>query len=83
MLRNLRWGRPFRVFRDYPQIIQSITAPTLIIQGRHDPYIPANQVERMHRMIAGSKLVYIEDGSHFLPIDTPEVVAKEVQDFIG
>lgn len=82
LLRNLRWGRPFHVFSGYPQIIQAITAPTLIIQGRHDPYIPANQVERMHEMIANSKLVFIEDGSHFLPIDTPEAVAQEIHRFM-
>jgi pimeloyl-ACP methyl ester carboxylesterase len=29
-------------------------------------------------MIAGSKLVTIEEGSHFLSIDTPEVVAQEI-----
>ncbi len=83
LLRNLRWGRPFQVFREYPQIIQTIAVPTLIIQGRHDPYIPHNQVERMHQMIADSKLVYIEDGSHFLPIDTPEAISQEIRNFIG
>ncbi len=82
LLRNLRWGRPFHVFRDYPQIIQSIAVPTLIIQGRYDPYIPAEQVERMREMVADSKLVTIENGSHFLPIDTPEAVAKEIYRFI-
>ena len=82
LLRNLRWGRPFHVFRDYAQIIQSIPVPTLIIQGRHDPYIPHNQVERMHKAIANSRLIYIEDGSHFLPIDTPEKMAQEIRHFL-
>lgn len=82
LLRNLRWGRPGFVFQDYPRIIQSIAVPTLIIQGRQDPYIPASQAERMREMIAGAKLVYIEDGSHFLPIDTPEAVAQEINAFI-
>jgi pimeloyl-ACP methyl ester carboxylesterase len=82
LLRNLRWGRPFHVFRNYPQIIQSITAPTLLIQGGQDPYIPHNQVERMHQAIANSRMVYIEDGSHFLPIDTPEAVARNIHEFM-
>ena len=83
LLRILRWGRPHLVFRDYPQIIQSISVPTLVIQGRHDPYIPPSQVIRLRDTIADAKLVFVEDGGHFLPIDTPATIACEVNDFIG
>jgi len=83
LLRNLRWGRPHLVFKNYPQIIKSIAIPTLVIQGRRDPYIPDKQVLRLKQDIKQSRLVFIEDGGHFLPIDTPEQVAREINEFIG
>lgn len=83
LLRILRWGRPHIVFKEYPQIIQSIAVPTLIIQGRQDPYIPMSQASRMQQMVADSRLVIIEEGSHFLPIDTPKRVAEIMNEFIG
>lgn len=82
LLRILRWGRPHIVFKDYPQIIQSISIPTLIIQGKQDPYIPLFQVTRMHDAVANSTLHIIENGSHFLPLDTPETVAQQINSFI-
>jgi len=83
LLRILRWGRPASVFRSYPQIIESINVPTLLIQGAHDPYIPMSQVQRMHEAIPDSQLQIIEDGSHFLPIDTPEQVAEAINRFLA
>lgn len=82
LLRILRWGRPHSVFKHYTQIIQSIAVPTLIIQGRHDPYIPDSQVTRLRNNIVISKLIFVEDGSHFLPIDTPRTIAREINTFI-
>ena len=39
MWQNLSWGTPSEMFADYPEIMKDIAVPTLIIQGRHDPYI--------------------------------------------
>ena len=83
LLRVLRWGRPFSMFTDYPAIIDSIRAPTLVIQGRQDPYIPEDQVTRLRDTIPGCKLVFIENGAHFLPLDTPQEVAQEINDFLS
>jgi pimeloyl-ACP methyl ester carboxylesterase len=82
LLRVLRWGRPQVVFKEYPRIIKSIQVPTLILHGRHDPYIPLAHALRLNQDIPGSKLVIIEDGAHFLPIDTPQQVAQEINGFI-
>lgn len=82
LLRNVRWGRPSLFFRDYPDIIKSIRVPTLIIQGKQDPYIPHAQVLRLHHNIPNSRLRFIENGGHFLPLDTPRQVAQAVNQFI-
>lgn len=83
LLRDLRWGRPQTMFAHYPEIIRAIAAPTLVIQGRRDPYIPAAQAERLQADIAACQLMFIEDGAHFLPLDTPQQVAAHINRFIS
>jgi len=83
LLRNLRWGTPELTFARYPEFIQTIRVPTRVLQGAHDPYIPRAHAERLARDIPGARLVLIEDGSHFLPMDTPRRVAEELNRFIG
>ena len=82
LLRVLRWGRPRSMFADYPAIIKSIKIPVLILQGFRDPYIPKSQVYRLKEDLADARLVFIRNGSHFLPMDTPAEVAREINDFI-
>jgi pimeloyl-ACP methyl ester carboxylesterase len=79
LLRNLRWGRPATMFADYPAIIKNITIPTLVIQGRQDPYIPYDHAVRLANDIPYAQLTSIEDGAHFLPMDTPKAVADAIQ----
>jgi pimeloyl-ACP methyl ester carboxylesterase len=83
LLRNLRWGTPRVTYARYPEYIQAIRVPTLVLQGARDPYIPRSQAERLARDIPGARLVLIEDGSHFLPMDTPERVAEELNRFMS
>jgi len=83
LLRNLRWGRPSEFFADYPHIMQVISTPTLIIHGQQDPYIPIAHAQRLQKDIANAKLVIIEDGAHFLPIDTPKQVAQAINNFMN
>lgn len=83
LLRNLRWGRPAEFFADYPRIMQEISTPTLIIQGLQDPYIPVAHAQCLQKDITNAQLVLIEDGAHFLPIDTPEQVAEAIMGFVG
>lgn len=82
LMRNLRWGRPHTVFADYPAILRRVTCPTLVIQGRRDPYIPYDHAVRLTRDVADARLVTVEDGAHFLPIDTPQAVAAALNDFL-
>jgi pimeloyl-ACP methyl ester carboxylesterase len=83
LLRVLRWGRPFNVFKTYPAIIASIRVPTLVLQGRRDPYITEDQVTRLRDTIPACKLVFIENGAHFLPMDTPVEIGREISQFVS
>lgn len=82
LLRNLRWGRPHEFFAQYPQLLKQVTIPTLVIYGLRDPYIPVGQVEQLERDLKDVRRVDIVEGSHFLPIDTPEAVARALTSFL-
>ena len=48
-----------------------ITAPTLILAGRHDWICPPEFSEEIHRLIPGSDLRIFEDSSHSIRVDEP------------
>jgi proline iminopeptidase len=59
-----------------------IKVPVLIICGRHDE-LPPELVEEMHKAIAGSKMVVLENSAHFGPIEEPEAFIQAVRGFLG
>lgn len=79
---NLWWGRPDEAFARYPALMERLEAPTLLLHGERDPWIPVEHVHRMHADIPNSELILIPDGGHFLPLDTPAAVARAVLSFI-
>lgn len=48
-----------------------ITAPTLVMLGDRDEYIPAGEAFAMYRMIPGSELAVIPNGLHDAPLHAP------------
>ena len=80
---SLSWGTPEEMFADYPDIMKRITVPTLVIHGQEDPFIPIEHAHRMDEDIPDSTLVLIDNGAHFLPIDTPAEVAAAISAFVA
>ena len=60
-----------------------IAAPTLCLWGVHDPWQTIRDGERLAREIPGARLVRVENASHWIPHDTPEIFAREVGRFLG
>ena len=59
-----------------------ITAPTLILSGKHD-WICAREFSReIAGLIQGSRLVEIETSSHSVRVDAPDVMVRELTAFI-
>ena len=58
-----------------------ITAPTLVLWGRHDPWQPVADGERLAREIPGAQLELVE-ASHWIPHDAPEEFAAAVLAFL-
>jgi len=63
-------------------ILPQITAPTLILAGRHDSFTPMALSEQMHQLIAGSELHVVEAGTHTTPIERPAEVTHAITDFL-
>lgn len=68
---------------DARDLLPSIDVPTLIVTGDHDLFTPVFTARKMNRKIAGSRLVILEGGSHYTPIEFPNVIADELLRFLG
>jgi haloalkane dehalogenase len=60
-----------------------ITAPTLCLWGVHDPWQTIRDGERLAIEIPDARLVRVENASHWIPHDTPEVFASEIVRFLS
>ena len=56
--------------------------PLLLLYSRRDPLVPPKNGDRLHELIAGSSLAWLDDTSHFAHVDTPEAVVREVMPFL-
>ena len=58
--------------------LEAIRAPTVVMHGTHDPFVPAAVARRLHAAIPGATLDLVAHGRHFLPLDAPDHVAAAV-----
>jgi pimeloyl-ACP methyl ester carboxylesterase len=60
----------------------SIPAPTAIIHGAHDPFLPVSIARRLQQSIQGATLELLPSGRHFLPEESPERLAEVIATLI-
>ena len=60
-----------------------IGSPTLCLWGVHDPWQTIRDGERLSREIPNARLVRVENASHWIPHDTPEIFVEEVRNFVA
>lgn len=61
--------------------LKNITAPTLIVAGRHDWICAPEFSEEIHRLIPGSDLRIFEESSHSVRADEPERLIDAIAGF--
>jgi pimeloyl-ACP methyl ester carboxylesterase len=61
--------------------LPEIGVPTLLVGGRYDECTPGH-LEEIHRRIAGSQLVIIEDASHLCFAEKPEEFNQVISVFL-
>lgn len=59
---------------DQQDTLRSVRVPTLILCGREDALCPVERHELMHDLIAGSRLVVVDEAGHMPTLEQPEAV---------
>ncbi len=68
---------------DYTADLETITCPTLILQGLEDAVTPPGGSVIMSRRIQGSRLVMLENCGHWIPTERPDEFHTEVESFLA
>ena len=63
---------------DCEDVLPTIDIPVTIIAGDRDLMTPPATSEHMHRAIAGSRLVVIKGGTHYTPVEYPQIITDEL-----
>lgn len=68
---------------DYTADLETVTCPTLILQGLEDALTPPGGSVIMSRRIRGSRLVMLENCGHAIPAELPDEFHAEVGAFLA
>jgi pimeloyl-ACP methyl ester carboxylesterase len=63
---------------DAEEVLASIKVPISIVTGDRDLMTPPSTAEHMHRTIPGSRMVVIEGGTHYTPVEYPAILVEEL-----
>jgi pimeloyl-ACP methyl ester carboxylesterase len=63
---------------DASEVLPKIAVPLTIVTGDRDLMTPPATAEHIHRAVRGSRLVVIEGGSHYTPVEYPKVLVDEL-----
>ena len=63
--------------------LEELHLPTLIVNGREDPYVPVAQAEKLHGGIAGSQLTVVDGAGHFVPWEQPTAFQNTLATFLS
>ena len=67
---------------DQTALLSQISCPALILVGQEDQITPVKDSEKMHREIAGSRLVVIENAAHVSNLERTEQFNEELTRFL-
>ncbi len=62
--------------------LRSLDIPVLVVRGQVDPYLSAAISARLVSELPNARLVLVPTGGHYLMLDEPELLAKELLAFI-
>ena len=63
--------------------LEQLKIPSLVICGEEDKNTPPKLSKKLAQEIENAKLVFIKDAAHQVMIERPEILKKELEDFIG
>lgn len=68
---------------DQTSLLSQISCPTLILVGKEDSITPVADSEKMHREIADSRLVVIENAAHVSNLERTDKFNEELMRFLN
>jgi pimeloyl-ACP methyl ester carboxylesterase len=68
---------------DQTSLLSQISCPALILVGREDSITPVADSEKMHREIAGSRLVVLENAAHVSNLERTDQFNEELLRFLN
>jgi len=66
----------------FPEVVRSVHAPTLVIWGRYDTWIPARDAARFAADIPGARVAFVEAG-HMPQEERPAETAALIEEFLS
>lgn len=63
--------------------LSRIDAPTHLVWGRDDAWVPVDRAHALQRRIRGATLAVIPDAGHLVQLDAPAAVASELTDWLS
>lgn len=66
----------------FEQALAALKLPTLIVWGSEDRVVPVAQAERMHALVAGSRIEILEGAGHASYVDRPEAFHAALVGFL-
>jgi pimeloyl-ACP methyl ester carboxylesterase len=63
---------------DAEDVLATIDVPLGLVTGDRDLLIPPSMSEHIHRVVRGSRLTVVPGGTHYTPMEYPDVVVGEL-----
>jgi pimeloyl-ACP methyl ester carboxylesterase len=67
---------------DASDVLPSVRCPTLILAGERDLFTPLPVARLMAERIPGAELYVVNGGTHYCPLEFPELVSLRVEKFL-
>jgi pimeloyl-ACP methyl ester carboxylesterase len=66
---------------DASSVLPSIDVPTLVMVGDRDLFTPVAVSQVMHEQVKDSELLVIRQGTHYVPIEFPDLINLRIEKF--
>ncbi len=68
--------------KDLASEIESLNIPILIVGGLEDRIVPQHTLTRFHEKLTNSRLEFIGDCGHYIPLERPAELVKTLESFL-
>jgi pimeloyl-ACP methyl ester carboxylesterase len=78
---RIAW-KPYMYNPTLPHLLGGISAPALVVWGRHDRIVPLECGERFAKALPSGRLHIVDGAGHFVEMERPDELARLVSEFV-